>query len=93
MKKSEYMKTVNIKGQEICIGKDDYGRCYFAEWVDEEGLHETGLGTYNGDIMGDLLYIFDPDYCELMRKIYLDDTLTDEKLERKAYYEKLIETM
>ena len=52
-----------------------------------------GLGTYNEDIMGDLLYIFDPDYCELMRKIYLDDTLTDEELKRKAYYEKLIETM
>ena len=93
MKKSEYVKTITIKDQEIRIGKDHYGQCYFVEWTDDEGFHEMGLGTYNEDIMGDLLYIFDPDYCELMRKIHLDDTLTDEELERKAYYEKLIETM
>ena len=93
MKKSEYVKTITIKDQEIRIGKDDYGQCYFVEWTDDEGSHEMGLGTYNEDIMGDLLYIFDPGYCELMRKIYLDDTLTDEELERKTYYEKLIETM
>ena len=93
MKKSEYVKTITIKDQEIRIGKDDYGQCYFVEWTDDEGSHEMGLGTYNEDIMGDLLYIFDPDYCELMRKIYLDDTLTDEELERKVYYEKLIKTM
>ena len=93
MKKSEYVKTITIKDQEIRIGKDDYGQCYFVEWTDDGGSHEMGLGTYNEDIMGDLLYIFDPDYCELMRKIYLDDTLTDEELERKACYEKLIETM
>ena len=93
MEKSEYIKTITIKDQEIYIGKDDYGQCYFVEWTDDVGSHEIGLGTYNEDIMEDLLYIFDPNYCELMRKIYLDDTLTDEELERKAYYEKLIETM
>ena len=48
MKKSEYVKTITIKDQEIRIGKDDYGQCYFVEWTDDEGSHEMGLGTYNG---------------------------------------------
>lgn len=93
MKKSEYVKTITIKDQKICIGRDDYGQCYFVEWTDDEGFHEMGLGAYNKYIMEDLLYIFDPDYCELMRRVYLSETLTDEELERKAYYEKLIEAM
>lgn len=93
MKKSEYVKTVNIKGQEIHIGKDDYGQCYFVEWVDEDGPHEMGMGTYNESIMEDLLYIFDSDYCELMRKMYLGDVLTDEELKKKSYYDRLIENM
>lgn len=69
MKKEEYVKTLNICGKEIQLGLDDYGQCYFIEWIDDEGREQsTGLGTYNFHYLEDIYYLFDPEYKNLARK-------------------------
>ena len=46
MKPDEYIKTLNVGGKEIKLGLDDYGQCYFIEWVDDNGkTQETRLGN------------------------------------------------
>lgn len=42
MKKEEYIKTMNINGNSIDLGIDDYGQQYFVEWEDSDGKHENG---------------------------------------------------
>ena len=48
MKKEEYVETKVINGHMVNIGLDDYGQCYFFEFVDPDGeLREVSCGTYN----------------------------------------------
>lgn len=55
MKKSEYVKTVVLGGKMINIGLDDYGQCYFFEFVDQNGeLKEMSCGTYCFDYMQEI---------------------------------------
>ena len=55
MKKSEYVKTIVLDGKMINIGLDDYGQCYFFEFVDQNGeLKEMCCGTYCFDYMQEI---------------------------------------
>lgn len=91
MTSKEYIKTFNINGKEIKLGLDDYGQCYFIEWVDDLGnTRETGLGTYNFRYMEDIYYLFDPHYKELARKDMFGD-LTDEGWDELNKYNKMFE--
>lgn len=48
MKASDYLKTRVINGRMVNIGKDDYGQCYYFEYVNDKGqLQEVSCGTYN----------------------------------------------
>ena len=91
MKPDEYIKTLNVGGKEIKLGLDDYGQCYFIEWVDDNGkTQETGLGTYNFHYMEDIYYMFDEKYKELSRKELFGD-LTDKDWNELRKYEKMFE--
>lgn len=55
MKKSEYVKTIVLDGKMINVGLDDYGQCYFFEFVDKNGeLKEMSCGTYCFDYMQEI---------------------------------------
>lgn len=50
MNKADYIKTITApNGQEIQLGFDDYGQCYYIVWYDDKGRHEESCGTYNQD--------------------------------------------
>ena len=92
MKDSEYVKTFNINGKEIKLGLDDYGQCYFIEWVDDFGnTQETSLGTYNFRYMEDIYYLFDPHYKELIRKDLFDGLMASEDYNELRKYDKMFE--
>ena len=60
MKKEEYIETIVVNKKMVNVGMDDYGQCYFLEWVDDEGnLQETGCGTYNLNYYEVALSMFD----------------------------------
>ena len=87
MKKDEYIKTLNIADKEIQLGLDDYGQCYFIEWIDDSGEKQsTGLGTYNANYLQDIYYLFDPEYKELSRKAMWGDYMTPEEKNKLHEY-------
>lgn len=90
MKPEEYIKTITVNDQQVDLGIDDYGQCYFIEWTDNSGTHEMSLGTYNTRFMEDILYIFDSEYQRIMQRVFLDEALTEEDLKLKEHYEELI---
>lgn len=48
MKREEYIETLIIKDIEIDVGIDDYGQCYFFEYIDGNGnKRKIGCGSYN----------------------------------------------
>jgi len=48
MRKEDYIKTIKVNGYTVDIGLDDYGQCYYFEYVDKNGkLQEVGCGSYN----------------------------------------------
>ena len=48
MKQEDYIETLVINGHIVPVGMDDYGQCYYFEYLDENGqLQEMGCGTYN----------------------------------------------
>ena len=80
MEFSQYIKTLTICGHDIDLGLDDYGQCYFIEWIDENGdKKDTGLGTYNFHYMESIYHMFDPVYKELSRKKLYGEELTEEE--------------
>lgn len=88
---NEYIKTLNVGGYRINLSLDDYGQCYFIEWVDKDGKKKsTGLGAYNTHYMEDIYYMFDERYKELSRKEMFGQISTSEWLELEKY-EKLFE--
>ena len=91
MKPEEYVKTFNINGKEIKLGLDDYGQCYFIEWIDDNGeTQSTGLGTYNFHYMEEIYYLFDEKYKDLARKEMFGD-LTDRDWNELNKYDKMFE--
>ena len=88
MKPEEYVKSFIIDGREIKLGIDDYGQCYFIEWVDEDGnTQEMGLGTYNFNYMEDIYYMFDKRYKELRRADFTRELSKKEIKELEKYYD------
>ena len=51
MKPEEYVKTIVVYGKMVNVGMDDYGQCYFIEYLNEDTgeLVEVGCGSYNSD--------------------------------------------
>lgn len=48
MRREDYIKTIIVDGQMVNIGQDDYGQCYYFEYVNEDGeLEEMSCGSYN----------------------------------------------
>jgi hypothetical protein len=86
MKKEEYVKTFEVNGTKVDLGLDDYGQCYFIEWVDKNGdKKSTSLGTYNFHYMEDIYYLFDERYKELSRKEMFGEISSPEWLELEKY--------
>ena len=54
MKQNEYIKTIVLDGKMINIGLDDYGQCYFFEYVKDGALKEVSCGTYCPDYMQEI---------------------------------------
>jgi hypothetical protein len=49
MRKDEYIETLIIGDVMVNVGIDDYGQCYFIEYVEDGELKEESCGTYNFD--------------------------------------------
>lgn len=48
MRKEDYIKTIKVNDYTVDIGLDDYGQCYYFEYVDKNGeLREVSCGSYN----------------------------------------------
>ena len=86
MKKEEYIKTMNINGNSIDLGIDDYGQQYFIEWEDSEGKHEMGLGSYNMNYMSDILYKFDPNFKRTVKVLLNGESLDEESKDKLWSY-------
>lgn len=63
MKSLEYVTTVLVKDYVVNIGIDDYGQCYFIEWVENENgkdvVRSLSLGTYCTNYLESTYSIFD----------------------------------
>ena len=60
MKPEEYVETLVVNGRVVPVGMDDYGQCYFFEYVDHNGeLKEMGCGTYNEHYKEEIQAFFD----------------------------------
>lgn len=50
MTREDYIKTIITKnGIKVDVGLDDYGQCYYIEWIDPvtKKMNTVGCGTYN----------------------------------------------
>ena len=48
MKQEDYVETLVINSHIVPVGIDDYGQCYYFEYLDKNGqLQEMSCGTYN----------------------------------------------
>jgi len=60
MTKEEYVETLYIKGKKVDVGMDDYGQCYFFEYIDDDGeVQSIGCGTYNTHYLEEIYGHFD----------------------------------
>lgn len=90
MDKKDYIRTLHINGNDIDLGIDDYGQCYYIEYKDEDGnLQEVGLGSYNLYYMYDIYAMFDPRYNELSRKEASYSLTPKEQKELDKYNKKI----
>lgn len=91
MTSDEYVKTLVINGTTIKLGIDDYGQCYFAEWVGDDGeLNSQSLGTYHSDYMGELYYLFEPEYARIHKKLFMGEELSEEENNKYEEFENQI---
>lgn len=69
MNKEDYIKTIVVNDKEIKLGLDDYGQCYYIEYLnDKNEIETTSLETYNTYYMEEIYYMFDPRFEYLERK-------------------------
>lgn len=90
MTDQEYVETLHINGKEIKVGLDDYGQCYFFEYLDENNkLVSVSCGSYNSQYLEEIYYYFDPYSTEisLYGKDYFDE-ITQDMLKRYNKYKK-----
>lgn len=87
MKTEDYIKTIEVCGHKVDLGMDDYGQCYYIEWVDDNGEKRTaGLGTYNTHYMEEIYSLFDGRYKELVRRELFRELSDNEIAEMDYYY-------
>ena len=89
MTSDEYIKTIKVKDLDVDLGRDDYGQSYFIEWVDDEGRHEIGVGSYNMDYLTTILYYCNPAYNRLWAKMLLGQLLTVQVKDQCEQYQKI----
>ena len=57
MKREDYIETKIINGHMVNIGMDDYGQCFYFEFMDKNNkLIEKSCGTYNLNYMEEIEY-------------------------------------
>ena len=81
MKDDEYVCTMYVdefKDLMIHIGQDDYGQCYFVEFVENDEVKSYGCGTYNFDYEDTAIF-----FLEKMIKRKLKET--GDIVEEKKY--------
>lgn len=54
----DYDKTLTFDGYSVDICIDDYGQCYYIDYIDENGEKKSwSCGTYNFDYINDVIAI------------------------------------
>jgi len=87
MRKEDYIKTIIVCKKEIKLGMDDYGQCFYIEWVDDNGkIQEESIGTYNTHYMEYIYHKFDPKYKELSRKEMFGEATKHDLTKLEKYY-------
>ena len=90
MRKEEYIKTLIVNNKEIKLGIDDYGQCYFIEFINDNGdIEELSLGTYNCDYMEEIYGLFDEEYKKLLEKEFLKKPFSKSDKNKMDKYKKL----
>ena len=57
MKREDYIESKVINGYLVNIGIDDYGQCFYFEYLGKDGeLKEVSCGTYNLEYMDEIDY-------------------------------------
>ena len=86
IKDGELVSIIKVKGKEVKLCIDDYGQCYFANYIDDDGKEqEIFFGTYCTEIMDELFYFIDSEFRDLFIK-KSKGTLTKEEEERINLY-------
>ena len=87
MTDKEYIETLNICGRQVRVGMDDYGQCYFFEFVDDNGdVQSIGCGTYNTNYLEEIYGYFDP--IGTMISIYGKESFDESTKNMLTRYEK-----
>lgn len=82
MKREEYVKTIVVYGKMVNVGIDDYGQCYFIEFVNDKGeLQEVSCGTYNYEIEETAKAVID--HRRLCMEIYGEEEYLQMEKERE----------
>ena len=71
MRKEEYVESVKVGDIKVDIGIDDYGQCYFFEYLDNGELKEVCCSPYNLLYMEEIASYFNvkvEDICQLPGK-------------------------
>ena len=58
MKREEFVENIALGNQLISVGLDDYGQCYFFEYVKDNQLVSSSCGSYNTDYKSEIEYLF-----------------------------------
>lgn len=78
MKPEEFVKKLKVKDKVVKVGLDDYGQCYFFEYVNDNGeMQEVCCGSYNPDYKDEIAGYFGADISDI-KEIY--SIMSDEEL-------------
>jgi len=58
--KDPYVNSLIVRGHQCDVYMDDYGQCYYFEYLDENNeLQSVGCGTYNFNYLEEVVGYFD----------------------------------
>ena len=87
VKDDELISIIKIKEKEVRVGVDDYGQCYFASYIDENGEEqEVSFGTYCTEFMEDLFFFADEEFRDLFIKKTKGELNEKDKERLNLYY-------
>lgn len=88
MKPEEYVKTIIVYDKMVNVGIDDYGQCYFIEYLDESTgeLVEISCGTYENDYEGFAKSMID--HRRFLFEIYGEEWVLEMERKREERMEK-----